>query len=80
MTTVWTPPQSPLIEQLSVRILPDGRVDRKEAAKFLGRQPKTLAEWQRLGQGPIPRKVGGRVFYRLLDLEAFRDSGTREAV
>jgi hypothetical protein len=67
------------MEQVSVTVLPDGRLDRRNAAAFLGRSPKTLADWARLGLGPIPRKVGGRVFYRLQDLEAFRDSGAREA-
>lgn len=62
-----------------VIVLPDGRVDRKNAATFLGREPKTLADWHTKGVGPIARKVGGRVFYRLCDLEAFRDTGAREA-
>jgi len=65
--------------QVSIRILPDGRVSRQDAAAFLGLRPKTLACWSGLGHGPKPRKVGGRVFYLLKDLEAFRDSGAREA-
>lgn len=67
------------VEHVRVRILPDGRLGRKDAAAFLGLRPKTLAEWARLGLGPLPRKVGGRCFYRLPDLEAFRDTGAREA-
>jgi len=66
-------------EKVRVRILPDGRLSREDAAAFLGKKPKTLAEWQRLGLGPMPRKVGGRVFYNLQDIEAFRDTGARQA-
>ena len=46
---------------------------------FIGVKPATLALWQRRGTGPIPRKVGGRVFYRRVDLEAFIATGAREA-
>jgi len=67
------------IEITRVRATPDGRLNRKDAAIFLGLKPKTLAEYQRKGSGPLPRKVGGRVFYRMVDLEAFRDTGAREA-
>lgn len=72
------------VERLDLRprkviVLPDGRVDRKNAATFLGREPKTLADWSTKGLGPVPRKVGGRVFYYMRDLEAFRDTGAREA-
>lgn len=67
------------VHRETVRVLPDGRLPRQDAARFLGKQPKTLAEWSRLGIGPIPRKVGGRIFYRLEDLEAYRDTGARQA-
>lgn len=62
-----------------VQVLPDGRVSRTDAATYLGRSPKTLAEWSRLGAGPQPRKVGGRIFYLLEDLEAFVSHGVRRA-
>lgn len=67
------------MEYQTVRVLPDGRVTRSDAAVFLGYTPKTLAEYSRLGKGPRPRRVGGRIFYFLRDLEAFRDTGAREA-
>jgi len=54
-----------------VIVLPDGRVDRKNAATFLGREPKTLAEWHSKGLGPRSFKVGGRRFYLLDDLREF---------
>jgi len=59
------------VERSNVLVLPDGRLDRANAAKYLGLAPKTLAEWQRLGRGPLSRKVGGRRFYLLDDLVAF---------
>lgn len=63
------------IEQTKVMVLPDGRVDRTNAAAFLGRAPKTLAEWHRLGKGPRSRMVGGRRFYDIGDLRAFASGG-----
>lgn len=59
------------IEQVRVTVLPDGRVDRKNAARALNREPKTLAEWKRLGIGPRGFLVGGRVFYWWADVQAF---------
>lgn len=67
------------VQQIRIRVLPDGRVARADAAAYLGRTPKTLAEWSRLGRGPRPRRVGGRIFYMLDDLDAFVASGAREA-
>ncbi|WP_137871656.1 hypothetical protein [Sphingopyxis sp. 2PD] len=51
------------IDMVSVRVLPDNRVARREAAKLFGRTPKTLAEWTAKGWGPRPIMVGGRVFH-----------------
>ncbi len=36
------------LEPIRVRVLPDGRMDRENAAKYLGKKPKTLAMWQLL--------------------------------
>lgn len=59
------------LKKVQVQILPDGRLDRANAAIYLGRSPKTLAEWGRLGLGPRSFLVGGRRFYRLNDLKLF---------
>lgn len=59
------------IEQVKVRVSPDGRVSRKDAAVYLNRKVKTLAQWKCDGHGPPPINVGGRIFYRLADLESF---------
>ena len=58
-------------ETISVRILPDGRMDRENAALYLGLKPKTLAMWAMDGKGPRMKKVGSRCFYFKGDLDAF---------
>ena len=69
MTLVET--QEPAIEQVRVRILPDGRLARKDAAKYLGRAEKTLAMWEMERKGPPSVLVGGRRFYFKNALDAF---------
>lgn len=51
------------------------RLNRKEAADFLGFAASTLANWALKGYGPPSFKVGGRRFYWLADLERFVASG-----
>lgn len=59
------------VELVRVRVLPDGRMTRTDAARYLGHQPKTLAMWQLQGKGPRAVRVGGRVFYYRADLDKF---------
>ena len=59
------------VEPIRVRILPDGRMDRENAARYLGRKPKTLAMWTMQGKGPPAHKAGGRVFYFKRELDEF---------
>ncbi len=58
------------IEQVTVRVLPDGRMSRKDAANYLGVKEKTLAMWHMKGKGPRSVLVGGRRFYFKDDLDA----------
>ena len=58
-----------------VVILPSGKVNRQNAAKALGRTPKTLAEWARLGIGPRPQNIQGRIFYEWSEVQAFMGAG-----
>ena len=67
------------IEQVKVRVLPDGRMTRKDAAKYLGCTPKALAMRQLKGQGPRSVKVGNRRFYFKLDLDAEINGGGSNA-
>jgi hypothetical protein len=62
-------------ERVRVRLLPDGRMSREDAARYLGNQPKTLAMWQLQGKGPRSVKIGGRRFYYRADLDAFIHGG-----
>lgn len=59
------------VEQVRVRILPDGRMARTDAARYLGVAEKTMAMWALLDKGPRSIKVGGRVFYYRADLDTF---------
>ena len=58
------------IESVKVRILPDGRMNSRDAAKYLGRAPKTLAMWRMKEIGP-PWLKRGRIFYFKDNLDAF---------
>ena len=59
------------VQQVVVRVLPDGRLNRKNAAQYLGVAVKTLAMWQLQDKGPPSRLVGGLRFYDKLALDAF---------
>jgi hypothetical protein len=61
------------LEQVKVRVLPDGRLSRSDAAIFLGRKVKTLAMWSSARRGPRVIRVGGRCFYHLDDLRRYVD-------
>jgi hypothetical protein len=63
------------VETVRVRMLPDGRMTREDAARYLGHAPKTLAQWQIAGKGPRSVRVGGRRFYFKEELDAFIRSG-----
>ena len=69
-----------MIEDVRIRVLPDGRVSLADAAAFLGYQPKTLHEFRRVGRGPKSHLVGSRRFFFINDLRDFASSGTRGAV
>ena len=60
-----------IVRVLPVRVLPDGRMTRADAARYLGVQPQTLRNWACQGKGPRVTKVGGRCFYFKTDLDAF---------
>ncbi len=66
------------LDHVRVRILPDGRMTREDAARYLGMKPKTLAMWQLQGKGPTSVRVGGRRFYFQADLDAFIGGETAE--
>ncbi len=58
-------------DEVRIRILPDGRLTRADAARYLGRAKKTLEMWAMEGRGPRSVRVGGRIFYFKNDLDSF---------
>jgi hypothetical protein len=46
----------------------------KELARRWCLSPRTLERWRWLSQGPVFLKIGGRVAYRLIDIEAFEQA------
>ena len=64
--------QEPAVEQVRVRVLPDGRMTRRDAAKYLGIAVKTVAMWDLEDPAKLGgMKVGGRRFYYKPKLDAF---------
>ena len=61
----------------SVVILPDGRMDVKNAALYLGLSDKTLAMKRCDGTGSKYVKLGGKVFYFKSDLDDWIASGAK---
>lgn len=66
--------QDVAIDSISVLVLPDGRMDTKNAARYLGLREKTLAMLRSAGEGPAYVKRG-RVFYFKHDLDAWVQAG-----
>lgn len=47
-------------------------VDCESAAIYLGNlSPRTLRNWRNRGVGPVYLRIGGRVVYRVSDLDAW---------
>jgi hypothetical protein len=62
------------MQSVVVQMYPDGRLDRANAARYTGFSVKTLAMHATAGTGPRFQKIGGRVFYRRDDLDAWLTS------
>ena len=50
-----------------------------EAAVHLGLSPKTLEKHRCYGTGPVFRKLGGRIVYKVDDLDAWAAIGSRRS-
>lgn len=50
-----------------------------ELARRWKLSPRTLERWRWTGQGPMFIKLGGRVVYRLQDIEAFETEQLRSS-
>ena len=51
------------VEEVRVRVLPDGRMSRRDAARYIGVSTKTMAMWKLEGKGPPSILIGMRRFY-----------------
>lgn len=59
--------------------LPPRYLRTPEAARFLGLSGRTLEKHRTYGTGPRYSKLGGRVVYRLDDLQAWVDRGSKSS-
>ncbi len=50
-----------------------------ELAQRWNISPRTLERWRWIGEGPAYLKIGGRVVYRLEDIEAYEAESRQEA-
>ena len=57
--------------------LPQRYLRTPEAARFLGLSGRTLEKHRTYGTGPRYSKLGGRVVYKLEDLQAWVDRGSK---
>lgn len=71
-----TRPEVSSIESIHITMFPDGRLDAKNAALYLGFKDKTLAIMRGNGSGPKFIKKG-RVFYYKEDLDNWLNQAGR---
>ena len=57
----------------------DIHFSQRDLARRLGLSPRTLEGWRWRGTGPRFVKAGGRVLYRLEDVEAFEKTQLRQS-
>ncbi len=53
-------------------------INQVQLARRWSLSPRTLERWRWRDQGPAYLKVGGRVLYRLEDIEAFERDSVRQ--
>jgi hypothetical protein len=57
---------------------PIAHINQVQLARRWSLSPRTLERWRWRDQGPVYLKVGGRVLYRLEDIEAFERGSVRQ--
>jgi hypothetical protein len=55
----------------------DSHLDENALAERWSISPRTLQRWRQTEQGPAFLKLGGRVVYRVVDVEAYERSNLR---
>ena len=58
---------------------PIKHLNQVEVARRWSLSPRTLERWRWIGQGPRFLKIGGRVVYRLDDIEAYEAEQLRSS-
>jgi len=58
--------------------VPVRHMHQAELARRWNISPRTLERWRYLNQGPAFLKLGGRILYRLEDVEAFEAAQARD--
>lgn len=66
-----------LVVRGSVGESPPQHLNQTELSRRWKISPRTLERWRWLRQGPTYLKIGGRVAYRLEDIEAFEEGQRR---
>lgn len=65
----------PVQEKVTIRILPDGRISRADAARLFDVTEQTLDNWRRTGKGPRTFSVGGQYFYKYSECLEYANGG-----
>lgn len=60
-----------VFDRVRVRLLPDGRMTRRDAARYLGVSEKTLAMWALSKKGPPSVRMGWRCWYYIGELDEY---------
>ena len=61
-----------IVDKATDSAYPDGGLNTKNAAFYIGVKEKTLSQWRWRGKkGPKFKKIGRKVFYYLPDLDDF---------
>ncbi len=55
-------------------------LNQEQLARRWSLSPRTLERWRSTGTGPTYLRLGGRIAYRLEDIEAFETAGRRETM
>jgi hypothetical protein len=68
-----------MVTQAEVMVDACGRMDRRNAARALGKSQQTLANWKTAGIGPTPFSVRGRSYYWAEEVIAYGRGETEQA-
>jgi hypothetical protein len=78
-SSVAEPPRVMAAEQNEVGGQPTRHLNQIELSRRWRISPRTLERWRWLQQGPAYLKIGGRVAYRLQDVEAYEVMQRRDS-